>query len=84
MKWTVTWTIKAEEELTEIWLKATNRKAISRASDQIEKELKHNADRKDTAKNGRRILHYPPLAVAYDVFPEDCLIRIVHVIPETN
>jgi mRNA-degrading endonuclease RelE of RelBE toxin-antitoxin system len=84
MKWTVTWTPEAEEELTNIWLKAANRDRVSRASDIIETELKHDADKKGTLKKGRRVLHYSPLAVAYEVIPDDCLVRVVHVAIETN
>jgi len=84
MKWTVTWTSEAEEELTNIWLKAANRREISRASDRIEKELKHDADKKGTSVENRRVLHIPPLSVAYEIYPDDCLVRVIYVVPETN
>jgi hypothetical protein len=56
MKWTVTWTPEAEEELTNMWLRAANRDRLSRPLDIIETELKHDADKKgDTQERPSRI-----------------------------
>ena len=84
MKWTVIWTNEAEEELTNIWLRATNKRAISQASDRIELELKRDADKKGEVVGRHRVLHLPPLAVAYEVIPDDCMVRVIHVERETN
>ena len=84
MKWTVTWTNEAEEELTDIWLRATNKRRITEASDRIERELRRNADKKGKSVARHRVLHIPPLAVAFELIPDDCLVRVIHVERETN
>ena len=84
MKWTVTWTEEAEEELTNLWLRATNKRAISQSSDRIEQELKRDADKKGKDVGRHRVLHIPPLAVAFELFPDDRIVRVIQVERETN
>lgn len=77
MRFTVTWIPSAEGRLAKIWLEASDRGAIAKAANQIDRELRRNAD---TAGEGRfeteRILFVPPLAIIYDVSVEDRLATV--------
>jgi hypothetical protein len=79
MRYTVTWLTDAEDELTNIWLQASDRQAVTHASNRMERSLKRDADQKGYEDDGRRILIDPPLAFTFTVSPDDCLVTIVWV-----
>jgi hypothetical protein len=79
MKWTVVWVDNSEEELADIWLHAEDRQAITLASHRIERELRENADIKGEEFYGDRIYQHGPLALVYQVVPEDRLVRVTQV-----
>ena len=79
MKWTVVWVDNSENELADIWLQAEDRNAITAASHRIEQELQHHADQKGEDFYGDRILQDGPLAVVYELRPDDLLVRIMQV-----
>lgn len=79
MKWTVVWVGNSEDELTTIWMQAEDRNSITQASNRIERELRVNADQKGEDFYGDRIFVYGPLAVVYELWPDDCQVRIVQV-----
>jgi len=49
MKYTVVWTTSARNELNEIWVKATDKRAVTDASNRVETLLKYDADKKGEA-----------------------------------
>lgn len=44
MRYTVNWRSKAQDELARIWLRASNRRAVTDAANRIDRLLKHSAD----------------------------------------
>jgi hypothetical protein len=80
MKYTVVWSDPATDRLADIYNRASDRQAIRAASDQIDLELKRDAQRKGIPVSGnRRILRIPPLAVLFTVDTGDCMVRVVQV-----
>jgi hypothetical protein len=79
MKWTVVWLGTTEDELAEIWLRAEDRQAITVASHQIDQELRKDADQKGEDFYGDRVFQSGPLAVVFELSPDDRLVRITQV-----
>ena len=79
MRYTVTWLRIAEDELTNLWIQASDRQAVTDASNRMERALRRDADQKGYADNGQRILIDPPLAFTFTVSPDDRLVTIVWV-----
>jgi hypothetical protein len=79
MRYTVTWLSIAEDELTNLWIQALDRQAVTDASNRMERTLGRDANQKGIADNGRRILIDPPLAFTFTVSPGDRLVMIVWV-----
>jgi hypothetical protein len=81
MKYTVVWTDAATNRLADLYARNTgDRRAIQAASDQIDLELKTEADRRGHALVGnRRWLHIPPLLVVFIADPGDCMARVLRV-----
>jgi plasmid stabilization system protein ParE len=80
MKYTVVWTDAATNRLADIYTGAADRRAVQAASDQIDLELKADADRQGHALAGnRRWLHIPPLLVVFTADPGDCMARVLKV-----
>lgn len=84
MIFAVTWAPDAEEELVRIWISSGSRNAVKRAADETDKVLTHNPETKGTSCGKRLSLHFPPLLVVYEIVPDDCIVQIVQVVPETN
>jgi hypothetical protein len=78
MIFTVNWTDAALQQLAAIWLAATDRNAITLASDEIDRELRVDPDTlgRPTFATVREYKH-PPLAIEFEVVEPD---RIVHVL----
>jgi mRNA-degrading endonuclease RelE of RelBE toxin-antitoxin system len=78
VRYTVTWKPEAERRLAELWLNATDRTAITRAANEIDRRLQTNPDQEgESRSDGRRLLLVKPLAVIFEVVPDD---RIVYVL----
>lgn len=80
MKYTVLWTPPAENELTEIWLEAPDRNAITQSSFEIDERLEDDPDEEGESRfEGRRILLVPPLGVTFRIQEEDRTVLILDV-----
>ena len=80
MIYTVAWTRTAQNTLADIWNRASDRQAVTDAADEIDRELRIDADRKGRPFQGqRRLLHVPPLAVVFVVNPGDCMVTVLQV-----
>jgi hypothetical protein len=80
MKYTVVTAPVADDQLAEIWLKATDRQAVADAFDRIEFSLKIDAHLQGQEHpNGWRVITVTPLAVAFRVSEGDRLVRILSV-----
>lgn len=68
MKHTVIWSPDALNQLTELWLNALDRDAVTSAVEQIDRVLSGNPKAQGESRFGdRRVLIVPPLVVAFDV-----------------
>jgi plasmid stabilization system protein ParE len=79
VKYTVTWLPSAQDELTEIWLRAENRGVVADAANEIDQQLKVDPDRRGVAFAHGRILYVAPLAVSFYVRADDRIAEIVQV-----
>jgi hypothetical protein len=79
MKYTVVWNPTAINRLADIYNRAADRRAVSRAADRIDRILRFDAERKGRTFHGKRLLFEPPLAVTFLVRPYDCLVEVLQV-----
>jgi hypothetical protein len=72
MKYSVVWRPFAEYQLADIWLGARNQQAVADASDEIDRQLRHDpAKLGEPDSQGWRILAVPPLVATFEVSEED-------------
>jgi plasmid stabilization system protein ParE len=80
MKWTVTYSPAAQNELAEIWLYTADKSRVARAADDIDRLLRTNPlGVGESRSDDSRVLVYPPIAVQYDVYVDDCRVTVVAV-----
>lgn len=80
MNYTVLMTPDAEQELADIWLQATDRDAVTRASNTIDRLLAIDPlNEGESRSRGRRILFVPPLGVIFAVREDDRCVDILNV-----
>ncbi len=87
MKWTVAWIQNAEEELTELWLRAENRAELTRAAEAIDVRLADDPiDFGESREVDERIAFLGPLAVEFTVDQKQRRVFVFHVrrISKTN
>ncbi len=87
MKFTVIWKPRADEQLTSIWMNVSDRQAVTAAANEIDLQLKINADSFGEARSGfTRLAVVPPLAVHFDVRIEDRQVDVltVHLVPRRS
>ncbi|HEY7152899.1 MAG TPA: hypothetical protein VH575_02970 [Gemmataceae bacterium] len=79
MRYTVVWAPRAENRLADIYNQALDKPAVTAASNEIDRLLANDADRKGRPLNGDRFLTVPPLTVIFVVSPDDCLVQVREV-----
>ena len=80
MVFTVTWTSKARQQLTEIWIETNNRQEVSEAANRIDQLLRESPSNQGESRGGdQRILLEFPLLVIYDVREQDRIVRVAVV-----
>lgn len=80
MTFTVVWLDSGAGELAEIWLSAIDRPLITAAARDIDHRLRVQPDAVGESRDGsRRILIAGPLAVTYEIRPEDRIVRVLNV-----
>jgi hypothetical protein len=80
MKYTVLWVPGAEQRLADLWMNASDRSAITKASHSIDQQLKTDPlNHGESRPGGRRILFESPLGVLYRVEEQDMIVRVYHV-----
>lgn len=78
MTFQVTWRQAAEDELTTIWLAATDRNAVTVAAHAIDLTLAVDADTVGRAVfDTVRQYNHPPLAVEFEVVVADCRVFVL-------
>ncbi len=83
-RFTVVWKREADDELTEIWLRAADRNPVSEATAAIDRELRDDPGSKgEPVAEGLRKLIIPPLVVLFWVSDEDRRVQVdnVHTLP---
>jgi hypothetical protein len=77
MKWTVIWTRDVENELAALWLGAADRPTVTMAGDAIDAQLRRDPYANSESRTGKtRIMIESPLAAAYDVSDDDCMVTV--------
>lgn len=80
MNYTVVWQPTAEGQLAAAWVDAKDRRAVTRASDQIDTLLGFAPDRVGESRDaGRRVLVVLPLVATYEVEEGNKLVRVLRV-----
>jgi hypothetical protein len=78
--WRVSWTVVAEQELTDIWMVEPDQDAIPRAANALDLRLEQSADTLGESRSAnRRVAFEPPLGILFEVFPASQLVRVLHV-----
>jgi hypothetical protein len=81
MRYTVTWTKAALNELADIYNNASDRRAVTDASNRIDRELRNDAHQKGhSLQGGRRFLRVPPLLVAFTFSQDDRMVSVLKVL----
>jgi hypothetical protein len=79
VKWTVVWHSDAMNHLTEIWLRAADRNAVSLASHVVDQTLGQSPELAGEEFYGDRLFDFAPLSVIYRVSEPDCLVTVLQV-----
>jgi hypothetical protein len=78
--YTVVWVSEAEGEAASLWMEAENRAIVAEAIDEIDELLKRDPYAVGESRDAdRRILPVWPLAVTYEVCPDDRLVTVLEV-----
>ncbi len=90
MRFTVTWTPKADADLAERWLtlESEEQRHLSLCVDHIDASLRQNAHQKGAVLRGHEPLRFyaapsffgrPPVGVVYEVSLDDRLVRVLEL-----
>ena len=80
MKYRVLWLPTAEDELADIWLRATNHAAITEAAQSIDRRLAAGGpDEGESRTDALRILFASPLAATFEMGEDNLEVFVVHV-----
>lgn len=80
MKFTVVWLKRVQAELGEIWLAAEDRKAITFASDEIDRQLQQDADHKGKPlSEGLQMLDVLPLRAVFSVDLQNRVVEVCRI-----
>ena len=80
MRYTVTWTKSADRDLTEVWLRSTDRSGVSAASHEIDQALRDDAHAKgNEVSEGLRGINIPPLRFLFTASQDDRVVEIAVV-----
>lgn len=79
MRFTVTWHPAAEQELADIWLRASDRSQVTQAALAIDQLLATDPLPHGEEFYGDRILVALPLAVTFTIDEEDRMVQILQV-----
>jgi hypothetical protein len=79
MRLTVIWSPIAEDQLTELWLNATDRNAVTAAQHQIDQLLRVDPDQQGIPFFGNRLLLVAPLHAAFTINWQDMQVEVYDV-----
>lgn len=79
-RYTVTWHPTMEERLAELWMAASDRDAMTAATNEIDSTLADDPFRVgESRSDNQRIWFVPPLIIVYEVGEDDRLVTIKDV-----
>ncbi len=79
MRYTLVWIPDADDELARIWTDASDKRAVTDATNEIERILKRQPLTAGKPYDDDRSLVVNPLEVIYTVSPDDCMVRVLWV-----
>jgi hypothetical protein len=79
MRYTVVWLPSAVDELAKIWTRATDRKAVQQAADQIDLQLKTSSLARFADSQGTYELTAAPLRFVIRISPDDLKVTVLQV-----
>ncbi len=79
MRYTVVWRETALRQLARVWMRATDKDAVNRASNRIDRELAVDPDAKGWDYFGDRVFPAPPIWALYTIQPADRLVVVLQV-----
>ena len=80
IRYTVVWLKGAQDELTEIWIDASDRNVVAIAADAIDLQLAEDANAKGIEiSEGLRAFFAPPLRVLFAVREADRVVEVLRV-----
>jgi hypothetical protein len=79
MRYTVTWSDPATQELGAIWATAPDRKSVTEAAERIDRTLSSDPDLLGVEFYGDRLLVDLPLAVVFTVRADDRIVKVLQV-----
>lgn len=80
MKWTVVWLPEVQDDLAALWMAASDPQAVTDAADWIDQALSRNPERLGIIAPDCRFVERAPLSVAFEVIPDDRLVRVLQVV----
>jgi hypothetical protein len=79
MRFTVTWTPLALDQLADLWVRSSNRRAVTTAQHQVDQTLRVDPQSQGLPFFGDRILVVPPLRVAFSINWMDMIVEVYDV-----
>jgi hypothetical protein len=79
MRYTVTWRETARQQLARVWMRASDKDAVNRAANRIDRLLTVDPDTKGRDYFGDRVLTVAPVWALYTVRPDDGIVEILQV-----
>ena len=81
MRFTVVWSPEAEDELIQLWMAAPDRNRLTQVVNAIERQLARQpfSVGESRADNSQRVAFEPPIGMLFTIWPDDQIVRIVHI-----
>ena len=79
MRYTVVWVPAAEQTLANIWNHAADKDDITDATYRIDTALANDPETKGKPFRQFWVRNEPPLAVLYEIIPDDRMVRVLTV-----
>ncbi|MDZ4658845.1 MAG: hypothetical protein SH868_14815 [Bythopirellula sp.] len=80
MKWTLTYTVAARDELATIWIDSPERQVVSDAANFIDNQLRSDPlNTGESREVNQRVVIMLPIAMYFYVIPDDMKVIVFHV-----
>lgn len=83
MRYTVTWQDETLDDLAEVWMAASNRRAVQQSVDEIDRILANDPEtHAESPGEGLYKLTMHPIRVLFEVRAQDRIVEVVRIIHE--